>query len=754
MADERPIASNRIPRPVGQVFPAASSMTSREAMGILRRHIFLIIFLTILGVAVGGTGWYLLQKYVPRYTATTYIKVLPPVEKDPMEIVAPQTQKDILYGYRQSIANLIKQQSSLEKLLESDEVKKTQWFEHRGGSIRKGVKYLNRYFRAYAHRDAEFVEVSMTCQDAKEAADIVNEMVRLFLARQTSEEKGKVSAELVMLEERQARVKAELDAAEKGLDDVRDRWGITDLAMPAGRNFQHTITLKLNDLELEKNKLELGIRQLSADIANLKDLATGPITEQIQYAIERDAVMVTLAQQLAFQEAQLAAKLTKFGENHRDVLHMREQIEEIKKRRESRKAEIGEMTRRANLENARDGLHVLQERFELLEQQRQEAEAQKKELDLARIQYEQRLKIRDERIVMLDLIKEQVEKLKMLHDSPDTPKVQRVGDAPIPLEMAFSRQWYLWLPGGTMLGFMLGVGLAFLVELTNDLVRTPGDVAKHLHIPLLGVIPDASEDSQVRRIELCHAVRLAPYSVISESYRRCRTNLKLSGTTESLKSVLISSGMPGDGKTSVAVNLAAAFVAANKKVLLIDANFRQPNLERLFPKIHTDQLEDKLQADGFDFGLSSVLMKQCGIQEAIRPGGMEGLDIIDCGPLPANPAELLGSPRMEELLIQQRNNYDHIVIDGPPVLLVSDAKMLARLVDTTVLVFNAAVTSRGAAQRTIREFREVNAKIVGCVLFAVRSMKGGYFNEQYKSYRKYDKKAKKARKAALAAGLT
>jgi Mrp family chromosome partitioning ATPase len=109
---------------------------------------------------------------------------------------------------------------------------------------------------------------------------------------------------------------------------------------------------------------------------------------------------------------------------------------------------------------------------------------------------------------------------------------------------------------------------------------------------------------------------------------------------------------------------------------------------------------------------------------------------------------------MEELLSRQRNNYDHIIIDGPPVLLVSDAKALARLVDTTVLVINAATTSRGAARRTIREFKEVNAKIIGCVLFAVRSMKGGYFNEQFKLYRKYEKKAKKARKAALAAGLT
>ncbi len=760
MAEERPIAgtpqggnpSNRITGPAGPRLPATASMTPKEALGILRRHIFLIIFLTILGVAAGGAGWYLLQKYIPRYTATTYIQVLPPVETDPMDITAPQTPKDILYGYRQSIANLIKQQRTLQDLLESDVVKKTRWFERREGSIRKAVKYLDRYFSAYAHRDAEFVEVSMTCRDAREAANIVNEMLRLFINTQRTTERKEVSDRLVEIEKRREGVEQELRLAEKGLEDVRERWGITDLAMPVGRNFQHTITLKLNKLVLEKDDLELAMSQLSADIANLKDLATGPITVQIEFAIERDSVMVTLAQQLVFLEAQLSGVLTKFGENHRVVLRTREQIDEIRKRRELRKIEIANQTSRANLKNARDGLYVLKERFEQLEILRQETEAEKEELDLARVQYEQRLKTRDERITMLDLIKEQVEKLKMVHDAPETPKVQAVGIAPIPLEMVFSRQWYLWFPGGTMLGFMCSIGLAFLVELTNDLVRTPSDVAKFLHIPLLGVIPDASEDSQVRRIELCHAVRLAPYSVISESYRRCRTNLKLSGTAESLKTLLVSSGMAGDGKTSVAVNLATTFVAADKKVLLIDANFRQPSLERLFPKILTDELEDKLGAEGFDFGLSSVLMNQCGYQEAVRPGGIEGLDIIDCGPSPANPAELLGSPRMEELLDRQRKNYDHIIIDGPPVLLVSDAKVLARLVDTTILIFNAAATSRGAAQRTIREFKEVNAKIIGCVLFAARAMKGGYFHEQFKSYRKYEKKAKKARKAALAAG--
>jgi capsular exopolysaccharide synthesis family protein len=394
--------------------------------------------------------------------------------------------------------------------------------------------------------------------------------------------------------------------------------------------------------------------------------------------------------------------LTKFGESHRNVRRTRELIDETRRKRELRKTEIAEQTRRANLENARDGLLVLQERFEQLEKLRQEAEAEKTELDLARVQYEERIKIKDERIAMLDSIKEQVEKLKMMHDDPETPKVQAVGFAPTPLEMVLSHQWWLWFPGGTILGLLLGVGLTFLVELANDLVRTPSDVARFLHIPLLGVIPDESEDSQVRGIELMSVVRKAPYSVISESYRRCRMNLQLSGAAESLKTLLVSSGSAGDGRTSVAVNLATTFVATDKKVLLIDANFRRPNLQKLFPKVEANDPK----AENFDFGLSSVLMNQCGPKEAVRSSGIGGLDVIYCGPLPAHPAELLSSPRMEELLREQRKDYDHIIVDGPPVLLVSDAKVLAGFVDATILVFNAAATSRGAAQRTIREFRD------------------------------------------------
>jgi capsular exopolysaccharide synthesis family protein len=293
----------------------------------------------------------------------------------------------------------------------------------------------------------------------------------------------------------------------------------------------------------------------------------------------------------------------------------------------------------------------------------------------------------------------------------------------------------LWFPLGTILGFLLSITIAFLTELTDDKVRTPRDVSKYLHIPLLGVIPDAAEDRDVRGVDLTRVVSQAPYSLISESYRQCKANLKLSGTGESLKTILVTSGAAGDGKTCVAANLASAYVAADRKVLLIDANFRQPTLERVFPASGSGP-----EGLGAGFGLSSLLVGQCGTNEAIRSSGIEGLDIIDAGLLPPNPAEILGSVRMAEMLGELRNSYDLIIIDGPPVLLISDPKVLAKYVDATIVVVNAAATHRGAALRMIRELEEVDANVVGCVLMAAASLKGGYFQEQYKSYRRYQEK--------------
>jgi capsular exopolysaccharide synthesis family protein len=734
MVEQRQMAVvNRMVKPSGPRPPVvAAGLTPGEVFGILRRHLLLMVSLTILGLLVGGGIWYLLVEYFPRYTARTYIEVLPPVETDPMTITTPYTQEEMRYSHRVSMATRIKQQRTLQELVGRDVIKDTEWFNNRDGSVRKAIRYLEKYFGAIPQRDGDYVEISMTCRDKEEAALIVNEMAELFLVDKGGTERGDVAERLASLAERRTFIQGELDAAEGALRDVRDRWGLTDLEEHA---YADTITRKLTDLEVEQNALVLLIKELEGVIKNLEEMATGPINEQIEHRIEIDPVLVYLARERDLQEAILAGLLTKFGENHRIVRQTQDLIEEIKSKRRERREQIAEQLRQSNLQDGYDRAIELQGRYEELERIRAEAAAAKTDLDLARAQYKERLDVRDERREMLDKVKEQIEKLRVLHDDPKTPKVRLVAYAPVPLEMVNSRRWWFFPPIGTIIGFLLGIGLAFLIEMLNDLVRTPRDVTRHLHIPLLGVIPDAAEDMQARRVDLSHVVRQAPYSIISESYRRLRANFMLSGLGKTSKVLLVSSGSAGDGKTSVAANLATTLVAEDKKVLLIDANFRRPTLHTIFPKV----APEGEVAEQPDFGLSNLLMGQCGPQEAIRPSGLEGFDIIDAGPLPSNPTELIASARMEQLITQQRDNYDYVILDGPPVLLVSDTKVLARLVDATVLVFNAATTRRGAAQRVIRELDEVDAPIAGCVLFAAKSMKGGYFREQFRSYEEYQK---------------
>ena len=700
---------------------------------MLRRHVWLVIFITVLGGAVGGAGWYLIRRYLPLYKAETVIKVLPPGETDPMEVISSQVQQDIQYGHRVSLANLMKLQSNLQELLRNDKVRNTKWFRQKTarGDTNEAVRDLERNLSVFPHREAEHIIVSMSCGSAKEAALIVNEMASLFVNKHGETEKEGVSQKLIELNARQSAIENDIADSERAMQQVREQSGISDLEAPSGRYFQHTITLRLNNLELQENELALAIKQLQADIGNLRQLAEGPITAQIEHAIEQDPVMVSLAQQLALYQAQLSGRLTKFGENHRIVRQTQELIKEIETRRMQRKSEIGEQTRRANLLNARDTLRVLEERLAELQRLRNEAQQKQKALDDARAQYEHRSKIRDERVETLSQIKTQIEKLKIMLDDPKTPKAQLVWEAPEPLDMVLSRHYLLWIPGGTMLGLILGLSLAFLVEMVNDLVRTPSDIRRFLGVPLLGVIPDANEDRAVDDVDLCRVVDEAPYSLLGESYRRCRTNLDLCGDA-GFKTLLVASGNVGDGRTCVACNLASAFVAKFERVLLIDANLRQPSLHLAFPQETSDEGGGPRRA-----GLTSALTGECACTEAICPSAVEGLDLIYAGPPTASPAELLASHRMKELLENVAGRYDRVILDSPPVLLVSDVKMLARLVNATLLVFNAAATKRGAAERTILELQDVGANVIGCVLFGAEAMKGGYFRQQFKAYRRY-----------------
>ena len=714
------------PRP--PMAAGAPTLTPKQIVGILRRHILLMIFSATLGLVIGGVAWYLFQRFLPTYTAETAIEVLPPGTADPMEIGSSPANKDIAYQLRFTKAAFIKQQSTFENLLRRDKVRDTEWFKGYNNDIPKVVEDLEKDLRASPQREGNWIMLSMKCHDKKESALIVNEMLDLFLKVQQDIATRDVMEQLAKRTDQQRRLRGQLQQADDTLETIRKGTKFTNLG---GQRFRDYLDYKLTGLEEMKNQLQNSVAQLESFVTTLRVRAEGEFDVIVREQIERDPIASGMRRTIASIELGLAQQLNRFGENHRRVRQMRDGLKQAKADLASRQNEIADIRRRANLRNAEDEMTALTEQLASLQKQLAEAKSEHKDMDNLRANYEKYLTIRDEKQKMLEEMDAYIEKLHALMEDPGISKVKMVGLAPEPLRMSFPKI-KIFLPGGFVLGLMVGIGLAFAIELLNDLLRAPSDVMKHLRVPLLGMICHEDEDDDVEGVDLFHVVRQAPYSIMSECYRQLRTHLRLSGSGGSHEALLITSGRAGDGKTSVAVNLSATLVAEDKKVLFIDTNFRRPSTATLFPRTEADGSV----AEHVDFGLSNYLMGQCEYDDVVRTSGIEGFDIIDSGPLPSNPAEILGGANMTKLLEKSRQLYDSVVIDGPP-LLISDAKILAAQADGIIVVFNAGATRRGAAQRTLRELRDINANLIGGVLVGVRSMKGGYFQEVYRSYQAY-----------------
>lgn len=197
--------------------------------------------------------------------------------------------------------------------------------------------------------------------------------------------------------------------------------------------------------------------------------------------------------------------------------------------------------------------------------------------------------------------------------------------------------------------------------------------------------------------------KINPKSPISEQYRTVRTNIQFSSIDKDLKSILVTSSGPEEGKSTVTANLAVAYAQQGKRILLVDADLRKPTAH------YTFRLNNLV-------GLSNVLVGENVLEEAADQTEIESLDVLTSGPIPPNPAELLGSRRMEALLKEALLSYDMVIFDTPPVIAVTDAQILANLVDGSILVVRSGKTEIEPAQRAKEALEPAKAKLLGTVL--------------------------------------
>jgi polysaccharide biosynthesis transport protein len=275
---------------------------------------------------------------------------------------------------------------------------------------------------------------------------------------------------------------------------------------------------------------------------------------------------------------------------------------------------------------------------------------------------------------------------------------------------------------GFAAGLALGAAYALIRNFFDQTIKSPEDIEKK-KINLISWIPPISNLKSSPEDEE-FTVFHYPKSSASEAFKVLRTRLQFSKLNEKkTKSILITSSVPGEGKTTIAANLAGSFALSDLKTVIVDCDFRKPRIHSFFKESRSP-------------GLVDYLFDNCELKDIIRPTKLSNLFYIPCGTIPPNPSEILHSEKIKEMFGKLNETFDFIIVDSPPVLAVTDAELLAMLIDVTVLVSLAGVTLIPMLERVVDQFTKESVNFVGVVLnnFDVESNYGAYYKYYYYYY--------------------
>lgn len=291
-------------------------------------------------------------------------------------------------------------------------------------------------------------------------------------------------------------------------------------------------------------------------------------------------------------------------------------------------------------------------------------------------------------------------------------------DPPVVPPQPVNDRWYLLVLVAAVIGAAVATAGAYLLEFLDDRLVDIEQIQQVTGLTTLGTVPDIKLEAADQTLVMLHN----PHSTDAEAVRVLRTNLLFASVDHKLNSLLVTSPTPAEGKSFISSNLAVAFAQTGKRVILLDADLRKPTVHRIFGLVNNIGVTSALVSDTSD------------IEAALQATAVPELRVMTSGPLPPNPSELLSSHRMQDLLRQLQAHCDLVVIDSPPVLVVSDTTILASHADGVLIAFSHDKLRRDPARNTIGALRQVHARILGAVLNRVEGSQHGYYYSYHKSY--------------------
>jgi len=707
-----------------------------------------------LAIPLMVAAWFLVEA---KYTATAELRfsaLTPRV----MEGTAAREQAASYEKFLNTQLSLISGNTILSRVVDSSDVRTLPVIQ----KAKDPILFLRDSMGVSVERNSEIVHVMCSMSDAGAAKLVLEKVVSAYMDFVFTEEASMGGERLTILtKERDAR-QMDLELQLRQISDLKDKLGVPiigDGTFETREGDQYRENLikaeeEVSRLEGVRADLELQLGQMDGLLERVKKDPAKPVFEfSIEEQVGKDPRVVALREDLIRAEATLADISLRMLEKSPQRIEQQRRIDSLRKSLASVEQDVRRET--AGLVRS-----MLDDQQKALQKELDEAQARMAKYGAALKDFEARIANASVQFAQLsELERKATETRELLQqvrraitditiESKAPARIQLVSQASVPSSGPVYKQKLLVMLMALMFSFGVGVAVGFLLEITDQHLRTPQDVLRVTRVPVIACVPHAQEDKALPPKVFMPAVTAEfPESLLADEYRRVLVRLLYPEEAYAeAKSIAITSASENDGKTSLACNLSIALGQAHRRVLLVDVSGRKPSLEKCF----------RLQRA---VGLAEVLNQELAPEDAVRVTEYENVALLgpglDCDEL----ANRLASRNMVKFLEWAEREFDHVVLDTPPLLLMAEAKLVAPVVDAVLVVCGVGKSTRGMLRRCLRDLNQIGAVVTGLVLNSVRRTRGGYMQANSRKYYGYGRRnedaprpgKKKARKAPSAA---
>lgn len=724
----QPFASSG-PKPVQTIDP----------IKLFKKYFWLLMVAGVIGVAIGVGSYLALRKYLPRYDAQVYFKVLPAMT-DPTEVATDaNTNEKALERFMATQAQTMVSDKVLDKAVRYPgyQTNAPDWiaqFTGANGAIDNAaaIRDLQKIVSARPMAKSQFIVLTVSYQKPQDAAFIAKKVKEAYTAELSSDTDGLQDERRKSLSQSIKNYTEQIEEQERARDRI-----ITSNQLESLEAKTSEAAAVLAGYLANRSLIQDQITMLQTQQLEYERVLSAPggliYPEDIRTAAEMDPlVRQTLSTIQQLQASDRSLEKQGLGNKHPTRIAIQAQIDGLREELDVTRNQIMATQFNGMVDQLRRSMDQMRARESQMIDKIDEAKARLSELN----KLEQEINEHDRKIQNLserrDEMQFSLENLNTIASMESSDRVVVFQNEKLPDQMAFPRALVV-IPAGFVLFLGLTAGLIVLREVLDQRVKGPADVAMIPRTPVLGMIPIANEDpSRPERPETAYHDR--PNGIMAESVRQLRVAVVKKMQQAGHRSVLVVPATPESGATTVVTNLSEACARADLKTLVIDANLRRPRIHGLF----------NLEANP---GLVDVLAGAVKLDDAICSTDNPNLDVLTVGSAEHRIFERMVTEPMGELLAKLESRYDMVILDTAPAIVAGDAVGLAQRCGATILVARAMTEKRGTIARLKNELTDTRAEFLGVLINAVRPSAGGYLRRNYRAAHAYQHRGRKAAKA-------